>query len=312
MKYLMVIAAAASLAAVAEAGIFVNTNCHPRALTCPVVAFKVTGSGKIAAPVEKKDDIYKTASKLQIRRGALVLFGSNQASGVDKDGNLYTVDIGEVCCYENYSLYLQVRVNKETYPVGIFFQPIDSWSIFGKGYTKALDADKSKKYKLESELGLSYAVAGNSLSGLNSSGSLGNGGDTITSAGDPGLTDNMGLNDFAFIASAFGKGTWKYTSEKTSACNVCTVTSEYEFTPGIYSGWFAGFISDLGGDFDCFLCSCADLDVFGGTWKAKFDKSWSKTAEGWQKAASYVFGASTVAEMKAINGTPADPSSWLE
>lgn len=279
MKKLMVIAAVASLATVAEAGIFVNTNCHPRSATCPVVAFKVTANGKIAAPVESKDDVYKATSKLQIKKGALVLF---------------PVDLGnDECCYETYSLYLQVKVNKETTPVGVFFENIDSWSIYGKNYNKSLDAEKSKKFKIESELGLSYAQNNSGFgSGIASGGGSG---DTVTGVG---LDEDLGLDDFAFIATAFGKGVYAYSYKEKSACNVCAVTENYEFTPSNYSGWFAGLISDLGGDYGCLLCNCNDLDVFGGTWKAKYDKTWSKKADGWEKAAAYVFGAGTVADMK--------------
>ena len=280
MKKLMVIAAAASLAAVAEAGIFVNTNCHPRSATCPVAAYKVTANGKIAAAVEKKDNVYKTTSKLSIKKGALVLFPVDMGGGD--------------CCYETYSLYLQVKVNKETYPVGVFFENIDSWSIYGKDYDKAIEASKSKKFKVESELGLGYG-ANNSLFGSNIASQGGNG-DTVTGVG---LDEDLGLDDFAFIATAFGKGTYAYSYKEKSNCNLCTITENYEFTPGNYSGWFAGLISDLGGDYGCLLCNCNDLDVFGGTWKAKFDKSWSKNASGWEKAASYVFGSGTVADMKA-------------
>jgi len=281
MKKLMVIAAAASLAAVAEAGIVVNTNCHPRSVTCPVVAYKVTASGKIAAPVEKKDDVYKSTSKLSIKKGALVLFPVD--NGTDD------------CCYETYSLYLQVKINKETYPVGVFYETIDSWSIFGKDYNKSLEAEKSKKFKVESELGLSYA-ANNSGNGSGIASGGGNG-DTVTDSASLGLIGP--LDDFAFIATAFGKGTYAYTfKESKSACSACTVTENYVFTPGNYSGWFAGLVSDFGGDYGCLLCNCNDLDVFGGTWKAKYDKSWSKTSAGWEKAASYVFGAGVLADMK--------------
>ena len=296
MKKLMVIAAVASLAAAAQAGIRV-TNCNPRSVTCPVVGYKVTASGKIAAPVEKKDDIYKATSKLSIKKGALIIFPTS-GSGNDDD-----------CCYEAYSLYLQVKVNKETYPVGVFFQPIDSWSIFGSGYQKYLNAqgEKSKKVKVESAIGLSYAnvQSGNGIatSDPNSVG-LGVGADTVTGAN--GFDMELGLDDFAFIATAFGKGTYKYTyTESGSACNICTA-EDSDFTPGNYSGWFAGLITELGGEVGCLTCACSDLDVFGGTWKATYQKNWSKSAEGWQSAASYVFGADTLADMKYGPGADAD------
>ena len=285
MKKLMVIAAAASIAAVAEAGIVVNTNCNPRSTYCPVVAFKVTASGKIAAQPHDKE--YKTATKLSIKKGALVLFPTDQGTGTATDPD---------CCYNAYSLYLQVKVGKDTVPVGVFYEAIDSWSIFGKNYNKSLEASKSKKYKVESEIGLAYANTGNASTGLSSANS---GNDTVVSGG-PIADLDLGLNDFAFIATAFGKGTYAYrvTKATTSACNVCTPGTEtYEFTPGSYSGWFAGLITDFGGDYGCLMCNCADLDVFGGTWKAKYDKTWSASATGWEKAASYVFGSGVLADM---------------
>jgi len=286
----MVIAAVASLAAAAQAGIRV-TNCNARSLSCPVVAYKVTASGKIAAPVEKKDSIYKTVSKLSIKKGALIIFPTS-GSGKLKDDD---------CCYEAYSLYLQVKVNKETYPVGVFFQPLDSWTVFGKGYQQYLDAqgEKSKKAKVESEIGLSYAVSaglyGNGIATSDATG-VGAGADTVTGAG---LEIDLGLSDFAFIATAFGKGTYKYSySTSGSACSICE-SEDSDFTPGNYSGWFAGlFEGSYDAETGCLTCECSSLDVFGGTWKAKYQKNWSKDAEGWQSAASYVFGASTLNEMK--------------
>ena len=280
MKKLMIVAAAVAIAAVAEAGIVVNTNCHARSTTCPVVAFKVTANGKIAAATEKKGEIYTTASKLQIKKGALVLFPEQVTGGAADD-----------CCYSAYSLYLQVKVNKDTVPVGVFYEAIDSWTIFGKDYNKSLEASKSKKFKVESEIGLSYANAN-----VLSTGAAGN--DTVVDGGPlPDL--DLGLDEFAFIATAFGKGTYKYNySVKNGACSVCTVNENYEFTPGNYSGWFAGLISNFGGDYGCLMCTCAELDVFGGTWKAKYNKAWSAKASGWEQAAAWVFGAGVVADMK--------------
>jgi len=283
MKKLMVIAAAASLAAAAEAAIVVNTNCQ-RSVGCPVVAFKVTGSGKIAAAAEKKGDVYKTTTKLSIKKGALVLFPVTPSWAVSPDD----------CCYNNYSLYLQVKINKETYPVGVFFEPIDSWSIYGKDYEKAILAEKSKKYKVESELGLSYINVANA----NSSANGGTGGaDTVTQ--DNGLDIDLNLSDFAFFATAFGKGTYavRQTASYTS-CNVCTPgTTTLEFVPSNYSGWFAGMLEAADADFGCLLCDCSSLDVFGGTWKAKYESKWSKRADDWEKAATYVFGAATLDDM---------------
>ena len=282
MKKLMVVAAAVAIAAVAEAGIVVNTNCFNRSTTCPVVAFKVTASGKIAAAVEKKGEVYTSATKLQVKRGALVLFPEQVAGGAADD-----------CCYSAYSLYLQVKVNKDTIPVGVFSEDIDSWSIFGKAYNKAASASKSKKFKVESEIGLGYANTSQAKTGLASANA---GNDTVVDGG-PIASLDLGLDDFAFIATAFGKGTYAYDL-KMNKCSACTVDSEtWSFTPGNYSGWFAGFVSSTS-DYGCLMCACAELDVFGGTWKAKYNKAWSANANGWQQAAAWVFGAGVVADMK--------------
>jgi hypothetical protein len=281
MNKLMIAAATVAFAVATQAGIVVNTNCNPRSVSCPVVAFKVTANGKIAAPTKSGE--YKTATKLQVKKGALVLFPEQVAGGAADD-----------CCYSAYSLYLKVKVGKTEVPVGVFYEAIDSWSIFGKSYNKAVDATKSKKFKVESELGLAYANTTGASTGMASAAA---GNDTVVSGGPLAELD-LGLADFAFIATAFGKGTYAYSYKvNNKACSVCSVDEGYEFTPGSYSGWFAGLVSDFGGDYGCLMCTCADLDVFGGTWKAKYDKTWSKTAEGWQKAASYVFGAGVVSDM---------------
>lgn len=289
MKKLMTAAAAVAFAAATQAGIVVNTNCNPRSSSCPVVAFKVTANGKIAAPAAAGD--YKTATKLTIKKGALVVFPTQTGT------NPYTGE--EECCYDVYSLYLKVKVGKlGEVPVGVFYENIDSWSIFGKKYNKVLDAVKSKKSSVESEIGLSYANTSTAASGI----SAANGsGDTVTDATGTDADLGYGLTDFAFIATAFGKGTYGYTYKQNSQkdCNVCAVTADYyEFTPGSYSGWFAGLVTDFGGDYGCLMCNCADIDVFGGTWKAKYDKTWSQSAAGWESAAAYVFGAGVLADMK--------------
>lgn len=284
----MTAAAAVAFAAATQAGIVVNTNCNPRSSSCPVVAFKVTANGKIAAPAAAGD--YKTATKLTIKKGALVVFptksGTNPYTGEDE------------CCYDVYSLYLKVKVGKlGEVPVGVFYENIDSWSIFGKKYNKVLDAVKSKKSSVESEIGLSYANINSPYGAGLASNAAGN--DTVSS--DPLGDGGLGLTDFAFIATAFGKGTYGYTYKQNSQkdCNVCAVTADYyEFTPGSYSGWFAGLVTDFGGDYGCLMCNCADIDVFGGTWKAKYDKTWSQSAAGWESAAAYVFGAGVLADMK--------------
>lgn len=288
MKQLITAAAVVAFAAATQAGIVVNTNCLKRSSTCPVVAFKVTANGKIAAPDKK--EIYKTTAKLQVKKGALVIFAG--------DGGTYNPATKEQdCCYDYYSLYLNVKVGKlGQFPVGVFYENIDSWSIYGKGFNKVYDSEKSKKGSVESEIGLSYANTSGAANGIGTGGSSL---DNVTdSSGIDALDLGMGLQDFAFIATAFGKGSYGYTNkELRSGCNTCSTSEYYEFTPKSYSGWFAGLVSDFGGDYGCLMCNCADIDVFGGTWKAKYSKEWSKTADGWQKAAAYAFGSAALAQM---------------
>jgi len=261
MHKLMIAAAAASLA-VASYGSIVVTNCAPVSKGCPQVIFKVTGSGKTATAAVKE---YKTVSKIKISKGALVLWGN----GADD----------EACCYDQYSLYLNVKLGKLTYKILKPQAALDSWTIFGKNMDAAdlYDGSKNKKFSLESQLGLSHA------------------------AGDDAYLDSIDEDfddEFAFFASAFGKATYKFTAAKApkNVCQTCTVSS-YDVVPGSYSGWFAGVMT-ADGDELCLTCGCNELDVFGGTWKAKYDKSMS-TVNGWTKAASYAFGASMAAAMKA-------------
>ena len=288
MKKIMIVTAAVAIAAVAQAGIVVNTNCNPRVGVCDDIVFKVTANGKVAAVKDsKKYGSYLTASKLKVKKGALVLFNTSNGSG---------------CCYGAYSLYAEAKVNGETYPVGVFGEALDSWSIFGKGYNQALMAEKSKKYKVESELGISYENSTGStdwtLDGLQGSPSLGLWNTDELEDTHP-LSPNNGAARFAFMATAFGKGTYAFDKGKsTNNCGVCIPgANTYEFTPSCYNGWFAGFVTNMDGDFGCLLCECAFIDVFGGTWKAKYDKSMTGK-NGWESAARWVFGAAVLADMK--------------
>jgi hypothetical protein len=260
MNKLMIAAAAATLA-VASYGSITVTNCAPVSAGCPQVIFKVTGSGKTATASVKE---YKTVSKLKISKGALVLWGN----GADD----------EACCYDQYSLYLNVKVGKVTYKILKPQSALDSWTIFGKNMDKAdsYDGTKNKKYSLESQLGISHMA-----------------GDGLYDEDLADFDDNL-----AFYATAFGKATYKYTAGKVpkNQCQTCTVAT-YDVIPGNYSGWFAGVMT-ADGDELCLTCGCNELDVFGGTWKAKYDKSMSVVG-GWSKAASYAFGSSLAAAMKA-------------
>ena len=258
MKKLMIATAAMAFAAVAQAGIVV-TNCDPIVKSeCPALVFKVTASGK-ATDAYSKD--YTSIGKFKISNGALVMWPTQVAEGE--------------CCYPAYSLYAEVKIGKVSYDIIVPQTAIDSWTLFGKNQDAAYeailgDATKSKSYKLDSQLGISAAV-----------------GDIVDVDSDP---ENLGDTfDAAFIATAFGKGTVKVNYKKAK-CNSCfgptPASQSYEIVPGNYSGWFAGLFAGTNSDL-CFVCLCSDINVFGGTWKAKYDK---KTTT-WQAAASRVFGS---------------------
>lgn len=255
------VAAAVAVASISSYGIAL-TNCTKTiAKDCPQVAFKVTANGKTVVITEKKDNVYKATTCLKVSKGALVLFGTK--AGTD-------------CCYDAFSLYASVKVGKETKKVAFLDQEVKKWSIFGKDLAAAMDSDKSKKYTLESDFG-AY-IEDDSSTDVDSF-------DEVT--------------DVNLLATAFGKVKYQYKagSANKNACGVCTVGSDSELvTPGNYSGWFAGFMTKVSDDDACMTCSCMDIDVFGGTWKAKYMKDWSKV-NGWKSAASYVFGSSTLAEM---------------
>ena len=259
MKKLMIVAAAVAMAVTAEARIAL-TNCTQQVSSvCPVVAFKVTASGKT---VSDNGD-YKKVSKLKISKGALVLFSEGKTE--------------DACCYDIYSLYLQVKVNKETWDLAILSQPLLKWSVFGKNLDKAMSATKSKKFALESDLGLNYD------------------GDTND---DEDLYDV--IEDLVFEATAFGSAKYVYNTKTTKAtdCIPCNTTTTEDVVPGSYSGWFAGYMPKVSDNDACMTCACADADLFGGTWKAKYQSKWS-VKNGWQDAASFVFGGAVARAMAA-------------
>lgn len=297
MKKLMIASAAVAFAAVAQAGIAVQTvNCTiSRGLTtCPDVVFKVTGSGKALDTVSKN---YTTVSKLKVN-GWLVLFPA--------DYGLYTTGVADgSCCYPTYSLYVAATVGKNT--TGYIFagadtELVDAWTIFGKKLGDAelytwesagLDHKSSKKFKLESQLGISADALGqyndadgNSYGGKSASAYAGQ----LLYADDIDANEQPGLS---FIATAFGNATWKVNNQK--GCDKCDKPTYegYEITPGSYSGWFAGFSYEPGIDEECMTCTCTDIAVFGGTWKAKYQ---TKIAS-WQAAAANLFGAGVAAQM---------------
>jgi hypothetical protein len=274
MKKLMTIAAATALAAVAEAGIAVQTvNCNytPNTKSCGDVVFKVTGSGKALDPVSKE---YTTVSKLKVD-GYLVLFPDDS----DNDG---------ICCYPTYSLYVTAKIAKNK--VGLIFagagaEAVDAWTVFGKKLAAAeggIDSDKSKKkkYKLESQLGVSanYTTANGYSAG------------TLVYADDVEAQNSVPA--IAFFATSFGKATWMNAQK---VCDCVKKSEDSEITPGNYSGWFAGVYEFAGIDEECLTCTCTDLGLFGGTWKAKYQSK----IKSWKTAVSYQFGAGVVNKMVA-------------
>jgi hypothetical protein len=235
------------------------TNCTQQvSATCPVVAFKVTASGKTVSD----NGEYKKVSKLKVSKGALVLFSTSTDA--------------EACCYDLYSLYLQVKVEKETWDLAILSEPLLKWSIFGKNLDAAMSASKSKKFSLDSDLGFNY--------------------DDDTA--DEDLFDV--IEGLVFEATAFGKAKYVYNTKTTKKtdCVPCQTTTTDDVVPGSYSGWFAGYMDKVSDNDACMTCTCADVDLFGGTWKAKYQSKWS-VASGWTEAANFVFGGVTTRAMIA-------------
>ncbi len=239
MKKLMIVAAAAAMTFAANAGLQwqVCENCGvgPEEGECDLVVFKVTGSGKAVTP---KGD-YKTVGKLKIKKGALALSGSLCESTGD-------------CCYEAGRLFATVKAGKNTF--GILAEvEVAAWSIFGKKLDKARawesSIKKGKKVKLESALFISSADAFELAAG-----------------------DSADLETLSFWASAFGKVTFKVRGDKKGSNSYCGPEDkpcEPIITPKDYKGWFVGLYNCVGEE-NCFLCDCTDTDVFGGTWKAKY------------------------------------------
>jgi len=281
MKKLMIVASAMALAAVAEAGIAVKTvNCTTSTPSgCDQVVFKVTGSGKALDTVSKD---YPTVGKLKVN-GWLVMFPEKYVDPV-------TGIASDDCCYPWYSLYLSARVGKNT--TGLIFagagaEATDAWTVFGAKLADAEESvigvtekSKSKKFKLDSQLGISADYVGGNASG------------TLVYADDVAQINGAPL--VTFIATAFGKATW--ATKFKAACQKCDKPTYegYELTFGTYSGWFAGFYVDQDGiDEECLTCACTDLGVFGGTWKAKYQTK----VTTWQAAAADLFGAKVVPAM---------------
>jgi len=268
MKKLMIVAAGAILAANSY-GIAV-TNCHNEVkLDCPQIVFKLTATGKTVAQTEKDDSVYSSVNSLKVSKGALVLFGEKTIDSLTGEAD---------CCYPTYSLYLPVKVGKENYKFAFLALELNKWSVFGKNLEKleaAMADSKTKKVSLESDLGLFFT-------------------DEDSSTDVDSFDEITGVT---LAAAAFGKATYGYYyKESKNACTGCTVSEGGALVPGNYSGWFAGYCDAEDDAFLCLNCVCSDIRIFGGTWKAKYNKAWSKQ-NGWKSAASYAFGGTTLAQM---------------
>ena len=250
MKKLMIVAAAAAMSFAAKAELKWE-NCPECAgegveeSECTYEVFKVTGSGK--AVVFAKKGAYKTVGKLQVKKGALALEGSDPCGTGD-------------CCYDAGVLFATVKAGKNTFRVKV---PVDVkvWSAFGKNYDLVKDdawrnLSKAKKIKLESAL----YIASNSGAEL-----------------DPADDVTNDLEDFELYASAFGKVTFKVYSSKSSKtiCGKDETGCGYEIIIKNYKGWFVGLYKCIDED-ACFTCDCG-LDTYGGTWKATYSSKSSTT-----------------------------------
>ena len=236
MKKLMIVAATAAMAFASEAGALKPVAC-PTCGTGPgdcEVVFKVTGSGKA---VVTKDD-YKEVGTLKIKKGSLALVGD-------------LCELTGVCCFNSGVLVATVKAGKKTFAVESLVTP-DVWSVFGKNLDKIRTGDvkAGKTYKLDSALFISSAA-----------------GDTIITDGDADVDESS----IEYYASAFGTVNVKISKGTSGTCNP-TAPCDPTYTPKTYNGWFVGKYACIG-DEDCFLCDCADTDVFGGTWKASFQSS---------------------------------------
>lgn len=255
MKKFMIATAAAAMTVAASAALnpVICENCGASGSEngpCETVVFKVTGSGK--AVVNNGD--YKKVEKLKIKKGALALEGTIcESTGA--------------CCYDGGYFYATIKAGKKTFALA---SPVELvvWSVFGKNLEKARNWETSikpgKSVCLDSAL-------------------------FVTSEEAVYEESEVDLSEFAFWASAFGKVDMKVTSMKTK--NAYCVKSETGcdpiFTPKSYSGWFVGIYPCVNEE-NCFMCDCPDTDVFGGTWKAVYQKKVTTDA-GAQKIAGVSF-----------------------
>ena len=208
-------------------------NCGKAEEADCVAVFKVTGSGK--AVVSSPKGGYKTVSRLTVKKGALALVGDVCAA----DGQ---------CCYSAGVFYATVKAGKKTFA---FAAPVDLgvWSVFGKNLEKARESllKPGKGVELESAMYLTAEDV-----------------DVNDETGD----DEVDLSSVSFSAAAFGKVSFKASKGSKSTCSA-SPSCDPILTPKTYSGWFVGTYP-CAGEENCFLCDCADTDVFGGTWKAAY------------------------------------------
>ena len=244
MKKLMIVAAAAAMSAVASAASFSPIDCTEGGTTevCPVMTFKLTGSGKT---VQNKGE-YKSVQKLTIKKGALVLVpDADMAENCD------------ICCYATGDIYATVKVGSKTSYIQIPEVPVSKWSIFGKNLEKVANfltmMKKGSSLKVESDLYL-------------------NADDLDLLVDDNTETD---VSAVTFRAAAFGEMVAKNLKAGKTSDNYCVKPEQkecvLEFTPKSYSGWFAGnYDVCVNDDQLCFNCECGEYDIFGGTWKAVY------------------------------------------
>lgn len=209
-------------------------------------------TGSGKAVVGAKKGDYKKVGSLKIRKGALALEGQYCAAT-------------DSCCYDSGWFYATIRAGKVSFKLASEVE-VGVWSVFGKHLEKVrgLDVKQGKTYKLDSALFIASAGA------------------TYVDDGD--------LDDLSFWASALGKVNVKISKGSSSSNCSPTKGCTPEYIPKKYSGWFVAQYACIGEE-DCFLCTCVDTDIAGGTWKATY-KSGTKTQSGAMRLA----GVSSIEE----------------
>lgn len=257
MKKLMIAAAAAAMTAGAYAADFLPIDCLPEVGegVCPVMVFKLTGSGKT---VQNYKDAYKTVKTLKISKGALVLT-PDEAMAEECD----------ICCYATAEILATVKVGSTTHYVDIVDVPVTKWSIFGKNLEKVAnfltEMKKGSSVTLESDLYLEADEAEIYFAGADDD--------------DDGL-----ITAVTFKAAAFGSMLAKNLKAGSVSTSYCVTPEQKEcvlqFTPKTYNGWFAGnYDVCVHDDQLCFNCDCGEYDIFGGTWKAVYQAKVQSVAQ---------------------------------